>query len=145
MKRAAILGLSLFIVGAVLQAGGANSGQSDKSFQSFWASFKQAVINGNSESVSRLSKFPIGMSSPANNILSRSELRERFNELFINQVDAAQCFAHTKPSQDTENREIFTVACRYAGGSDAAAYQFEHTKVGWKFTHFQLSTTCRCR
>lgn len=145
MKRAVILGLCLFLGGIALPVGGANSAQSDDSFQSFWTRFKMAVISRRSETVAQLSRFPIGMSFPAPDIKNRSELRQRFREVFVDQVNAPQCFARTEPSRDTENPELFTVACRYDKGSDAAAYQFEHTKSGWRFTHFQLSTTCRCR
>jgi len=145
MKRAAILALCLFLGGTALPVGGANSAQSDDTFQSFWRSFKMAVISGSRETVAHLSKFPIGMSSPAPSIKNRSELRQRFREVFVDPVNASQCFARTEPSRDTENRELFTVACRNDKGSDAAAYQFEHTKSGWRFTHFQLSTTCPCR
>lgn len=104
-----------------------------------------AVISGDRETVAHLSKFPIGMLYPASNIKNRSELRQRFREVFVAQVNASECFTRTQPSRDTENRELFTVACRYDKGSDAAAYQFEHTESGWRFSHFQLSTTCRCR
>ena len=145
MKRAVILSLCLFIGVTALPVGGANFARRDDTFQSFWTRFKMAVINGNRETVAQLSKFPIGISSPAANIKNRSELRQRFREVFVDQVNASQCFSGTEPSQDTENAELFTVACRYDRGSDAAAYQFEHTKSGWRFTHFQLSTTCRCR
>jgi hypothetical protein len=145
MKRAIILSLCLFISGAAVSVGGTNFAQSDDSFQSFWTRFKMAVISGGRETVAHLSKFPIGMSFPATNIKNRSELRQRFREVFVDQVNASQCFAGTEPSRDTENPELFTIACRYDKGSDAAAYQFEHTKSGWRFTHFQLSTTCRCR
>lgn len=145
MKRAAILGLCLFLGGTALPVGGANSRQSDDTFQSFWTSFKMAVISGRRENVAHLSKFPIGVSLPASNIKNRSELRQRFREVFVDPINASQCFAGTEPSPDTENPGMFTVACRYNKGSDAAAYQFEHTKSGWRFTHFQLSTTCRCR
>jgi hypothetical protein len=145
MKRAGILGLCLFLAGTALRVGGANSAQKDDSFQSFWTTFKMAVIRRRRETVAHLSNFPIGMSFPAPNIRNRSELRQRFREVFVDPVNASKCFARTEPSQDTENRELFTVACRNDTGSDAAAYQFEHTKSGWRFTHFQLSTTCRCR
>lgn len=145
MKRAVILGLCLFLSGTALSVGGAKSAQSDDNFQSFWARFKTAVINGNRENVAQLSKFPIGISSPAPNIKNRFELRQRFREVFVDPINASECFARTEPSRDTENPELFTVACRYDRGSDAAAYQFEHTKSGWRFTHFQLATTCRCR
>ena len=114
-------------------------------FQSFWKSFKAAVIRGDRNAVATLSKFPIGVLYPAANIKNRSELRQRFREVFAAQVDASQCFARTEPARDTENEELFTVVCRYDRGSDAAAYQFEHTESGWRFTHFQSSTTCRCR
>jgi len=145
MRRVVILGLCLFLGATVLPVGGANSGPGDYSFQSFWTKFKLAVISGDKQTVAQLSKFPIGMLNPATNIKNRAELRQRFGEVFLAQVNASECFTRTQPSRDTENREMFTVACRYDKGSDAAAYQFERTKSGWRFTHFQLSTTCRCR
>jgi hypothetical protein len=114
-------------------------------FPAFWQEFRSAVISSDKKTVAALSRFPIGVSLPASNIKNRSELRQRFREVFVDPINASQCFAQTEPSPDTENPELFTIACRYKGGSDAAAYQFEHTKSGWKFTHFQLSTTCRCR
>jgi len=145
MKRAIILGLCLFLGATALPMGGAKSAQNNDSFQSFWTRFKEAVISGHTETVAQLSRFPIGISSPAANIKTRFELRQRYREVFADQINAAECFAQTEPSRDTENPEVFTVACRYNKGSDAAAYQFEHTKSGWRFTHFQLSTTCKCR
>jgi hypothetical protein len=145
MKRAVFLALCLFLGGTALPVGGANSAQTNNAIQSFWTSFKMAVINQRPETVAQLSRFPIGISFPATNIKSRSELRQRFREVFVDQIDASQCFARTEPSRDPEHPELFTVACRYDKGNDAAAYQFEHTKSGWKFTHFQLSTTCHCR
>jgi len=145
MKRIIIFGLCLFLGGAVLSFGGSNSAQSNDSFRSFWTKFKAAVMNGHKESNAQLSQFPIGISSRAPSIKNPSELRQRFREIFVDRVNAPECFARTEPSQDTENPEIFTVACRYDKGSDAVAYQFEHTRSGWRFTHFQLSTTCRCR
>ena len=145
MKRAAILGLCIFLGGTAIPVGGTKAAPGDDVFRSFWTKFKVAVINGNTETVAQLSRFPIGMSSPAPKIKNGPELRQRFREVFADKVNASECFARTEPSRDTENPEMFTVACRYDNGSDAAAYQFEHTKSGWRFTHFQLSTTCRCR
>jgi hypothetical protein len=146
MKRAAILSLFLLLGSAAfLSAGSANTRQSDSDFRSFWTKFKTAVTSGNKETVGQLSKFPLGVSSPALDIKNRSELRQRFREIFVDQVNASECFAHTEPAQDTENAQMFTVACRYNNGSDAAVYQFDRAAAGWKFTHFQLSTTCRCR
>jgi hypothetical protein len=145
MKRAVVLALCLFVAGVVLPAGGSHSAQSNDNFRSFWTSFKTAVIDGRSETVANLSKFPIGVSQPVPEIRDRSALRKRFRELFSEPINAAECFARTEPTQDTERPEVFTVACRFDRGSDAAAYQFEHTKLGWRFTHFQLTTTCRCR
>ena len=145
MRRAAILSLLLFLSGTALAVGGANPAQGDESFDSFWVKFKTAVIGGHKDAVANLSKFPIGISSPAADIKNRSALRLRFREIFDSPINAAECFATTQPSQYTERRDTFTVACRYDKGSDAAAYQFEHTRLGWKFTHFQLTTTCRCR
>jgi hypothetical protein len=145
MKRAAILSLCLFLgATALLPIGSAQSKQSD-TFQSFWTKFKTAVNRGNKESVAQLTKFPLGVLAPTFDIKNRLELRSRFREVFVDPVNVSECFARTEPTRDSENPEMFTVACRYNNGSDAAAYQFERTASGWKFTHFQLSTTCRCR
>ena len=145
MKRAIVLGLSLFLTGVALASGAAYKAQGDDGFRSFWSRFKAAVIADHPDGVAQLSQFPIGISSPAANITNRAELRQRFREVFAGKVNASECFARNEPSRDTENPEMFTVACRYDNGADAAAYQFEHTKAGWRFTHFQLTTTCRCR
>ena len=144
MKRAIFLALCLLIGGPGF-LGGRTSAQSDDAFQYFWKKFKQAVISRDASTVAGLSEFPIGMSFPAAPINDRAELRRRFHEVFIDQVNAVKCFARPAPSVDTENPNLFTVACRNEKGNDAAVYQFARTKTGWRFTHFELSTTCGCR
>src|SRR6267143_6365175 len=69
MKSAAFLSLFLLLSAtALLPVGSANSKQSDNTFPSFWTKFKTAVIRGDRETVAQLSKFPIGMLSPAANV-----------------------------------------------------------------------------
>ncbi len=144
MKRAIFLALFLFIGVTVIPVSH-NSAQNNDGFQSFWKKFKTAVTRGDGQTVAALSQFPLGIASPALNVKDRPELRQRYREIFAEKVNASECFAHTEPTQDTERKDLFTVACRYAEGSDAAAYQFERTRLGWRFTHYQSTTTCRCR
>ena len=100
------------------------------------------------ETVAHLSNFPIGMSFPALNIRNRSELRQRFREVFVDPVNASKCFAQTEPSRDTENPELFTVACRNDTGSDAAAYQVRAHEIGLAIhslsTFYNLPVSVEC-
>jgi len=81
MKIAIIMGLCLVLIcGSTLTVGGAKSPQNDDAFESFWKSFKKAVIHGDRGTIGTLSRFPIGMSYPASNINSGFELRRRYRE-----------------------------------------------------------------
>jgi len=145
MKRTTILGLCLFIVGTFLPIGESKSAQSNRSLESFWQKFKTAVISGDKRAVAGLSKFPLLVAEGAPNIKNSAELSRRFAEVFDQDANAAQCFDKKGPTPDTENADRFTVVCPVNEGKDFVVYEFEQTKLGWKFTHRQFPSICRCR
>ena len=132
MKRLILLSLSLLLSGTALAVALAKPAQ-DASLQNFWQKFKTAVISGNKEAVSNLSRFPIGMSYGIRSVRTKAELRRRFRQVFNEQSDAAQCFAKKQPELDTANPKRFTVACPNEAGDEVVIYEFELTRTGWKF------------
>lgn len=105
-----------------------------ESFDSFWHTFKTAVSKRDVETITRLSKFPIGMSYGIPSIRNKVQLTRRYRQLFNEQSDAAACFNKAKPEMDTANPKHFTVACPDAAGNEVVIYHFEQTRTGWKLT-----------
>jgi hypothetical protein len=106
----------------------------DSSFDTFWQAFKTAVSKRDVETITRLSKFPIGMSYGIPSVRTKAQLTKRYKQVFNEQTDAAACFAKTKPEADADNPRHFSVACPDAGGNEVVIYHFEKTRTGWKFT-----------
>jgi hypothetical protein len=132
MKRATVLCLCLLLGGTAAAAGGLRA-QRNAAFDAFWLKFKAAVIAKDKEAVSRLSKFPIGMSYGMKSVRNKADLSRRYREVFNEQSDAAQCFAGKQPEVDAENPRRFTVACPNEAGDEVVIYEFELTRAGWKF------------
>jgi hypothetical protein len=99
----------------------------------FWQKFKTAVISGNKEAVSGLTRFPIKMSYGIKSVKTKAELRRRFRQVFNEQSDAAQCFARKQPEIDEANPKRFTIACPNEAGEEVVIYEFELSRGGWKF------------
>jgi len=121
MKTLTALSLVLLLTGA-------------ESFDSFWQTFKTAVTKRDTETIVRLSKFPIGMSYGIPSIRNKAQLTRRYRQLFNEQTDAAACFDKAKPEVDAANPKLFSVACPDAAGNEVVIYHFEQTRTGWKFT-----------
>ena len=100
----------------------------------FWQAFKTAVSKRDIETITRLSKFPIGMSYGIPSIKNKAQLTRRYRQLFNEQTDAAACFSKAKPETDAANPKHFSVACPDAAGNEVVIYHFEQTRTGWKFT-----------
>jgi hypothetical protein len=132
VKKSILLSLLLLLSGTALAATAANPTQ-DASLQAFWQKFKTAVISGNKEAVSALSRFPIQMSYGIRSVKTKAELRRRFRQVFKEQSDAAQCFAKKQPELDAANPKRFTVSCPNEAGDEVVIYEFELTRTGWKF------------
>src|SRR5260370_40031487 len=77
MKKATILCLCLLMSGAAV-AMAANGPRANTTFPAFWQKFKTAVISGNKESVSSLSRFPLEMSYGIRTIKNSADLRRRY-------------------------------------------------------------------
>jgi hypothetical protein len=106
----------------------------DSSFDTFWQAFKTAVSKRDVETITRLSKFPIGMSYGIPSVRTKAQLTKRYKQVFNEQTDAAACFAKAKPEADADNPRHFSIACPDAGGNEVVIYHFEKTRTGWKFT-----------
>ena len=142
--RKVSLGLCLLICGAVLPLTSVAFFRRDDSFQTFWTKFKTAVTRRDKKTVARLSKFPIAVADGVPDIQNSAELSRRFSDLFDRQTNAAQCFATKQPVPDTESPDRFTVVC--PNEKDVfVAYEFERTKLGWRFIHRLFPTNCGCR
>jgi hypothetical protein len=73
------------------------------------------------------------MSYGIRSIKNKAELIRRYREVFNKQTNAAQCFARKEPEKDAQNPKRFSVACPNEAGDDVVVYEFELTKIGWKF------------
>jgi len=136
--------LCLVISGTALAMAGRNFSRRTDDFPAFWKKFKSAVISRDKKTIAALSRFPISMSNGVSNISNSAELGRRFGEVFDQDTNAAQCFAETEPTADTESPDRFIVTCPNKG-DNFVVYEFEQTKVGWKFIHRQFPTKCGCR
>jgi hypothetical protein len=144
MKKIVFLSVSLLIGGASLTMA-AHHGQPRKdAFPAFWQKFKAAVLTRDKKAVAALTRFPIGVSNGAPIIQSSAELSRRFSEVFDQDTNAAQCFAKTEPTADTESPDRYTVTCPNKD-DNFVVYEFERTQQGWKFIHRQFPTKCGCR
>ena len=121
MKTITTLSLLLLLTGA-------------DSAETFWQTFKTAVIKRDVETIARLSKFPIGMSYGIPSVKTKVQLSKRYRQVFNEQTNAAACFSKAKIEMDPENAKHFSVACPDAAGNEVVIYHFEQTKTGWKFT-----------
>ena len=121
MKTLTALSLALLLTGA-------------DATDDFWQAFKTAVSKRDIATITRLSRFPIGMSYGIPSIKNKAQLTKRYRQLFNEQTDAAACFNKAKPEMDTANPKHFTVACPDAAGNEVVIYHFEQTRTGWKFT-----------
>jgi hypothetical protein len=124
MKKIVALSLVLLVT----------SQAADSSFDTFWQAFKTAVSKRDVETITRLSKFPIGMSYGIPSVRTKAQLTKRYKQVFNEQTDAAACFAKARPEADADNPRHFSVACPDAGGNEVVIYHFEKTRTGWKFT-----------
>lgn len=133
MRKAALLWLCLLFGGTALAMAGGQSAQSGDAVKTFWQKFKTAVIGVDKETVAAMTRFPLGMSYGIASVKNRAQLLRRWREVFNEQSNAAQCFSKKGPEMDASNPKRFSVACPNEAGDEVVIYEFERTKVGWKF------------
>jgi hypothetical protein len=131
MKKITTLSLLLLLAAPSFATGPA---QTANSFETFWQTFKAAVIKRDVTAVARMSKFPIGMSYGIPAVKTKAQLNRRYRQVFNEQTDAAVCFAKAKPEADTEDPRHFSIACPDAAGNEVVVYHFQQIRTGWKFT-----------
>lgn len=135
MKKGLMLGVCFLLCSVALGSPG-QSWQEDKSFSAFWEKFKAAVIQGDKETVIKLSSFPIRMPGRVKAIKDAADLRLRYKEVFNKRTNAAKCFARddSDPVGQTESGppKEYAVICDMGTG-DVASYSVKLTQAGWKF------------
>lgn len=133
MTKKTIVGLTLAVLVLSLSMTG-KSVQVDQSIQTFWTTFKAAVIKGDRIAVAQMSQFPIEMQYGVPSVRTRAQLTKRYREVFNGETNAAKCFAESKPEVDPQNAKRFTVGCKIQNTGDVVIiYGFVKTKTGWKF------------
>ena len=131
MIRTRLCSLSIGLALVLPLFGAAQSSNND--FQSFWDTFKAAVIKGDKNTVASLAKFPLGMSYGIRSVKTKSDLVRRYGEVFTKQTNAAKCFAAKEPEKDSSNPRKYSVACPDTAGNEVVVYEFERGPNGWKF------------
>ena len=119
----------------VMQASTATAQQSDPSVEQFWSKFRAAVQKTDKSSVVSMSQLPIGMPYGVPKIRTRTQLAQRWRDLFNVQANAAKCFEDAKPVVDPASPNRFTVGCKDEAGNEVVVYGFLRTRSGWKLTY----------
>src|SRR5687767_15894192 len=115
-----------------MQASAATAWQSDPSVEQFWSKFRAAVQRTDKSSVASMSQFPIGMPYGVPKIRTRTQLAQRWRDLFNVQANAAKCFEEAQPVVDPASPNRFTVGCKDEAGNEVVVYGFLRTRNGWK-------------
>ena len=129
MKIKSFLAISLCLLAL------AGSLKAQTEFDTFWATFKSAVIKGDKATVASLTRFPLVVSidegKPAIKkiiIKSIATFRQRYRDIF-GKHQVANCFADKELYQDP-SKQSGQLQCY--DGTYSSLYQFKLTKIGWK-------------
>ena len=105
-------------------------------FSTFWKKFGSAVIAGDKTAVAEMTKFPLSMPYSVTAVRKKEDFLRRYNEIFMGEANAAQCFASAEPrKQSTRRYEIYCPFKETPKDWENAPirFEFELTKSGWKF------------
>ena len=135
--------LACALIGGALALGSSaisrGQGQPD-SFGAFWDKFRAAVINGDKETVARLSQFPIARGYMMKSLKNKAQFMRHYREIFFTETDAAKCFPKAKPFVEKLRPKEVMISCPFASeGSteESFVYTFTRTRTGWKFSSFE--------
>jgi hypothetical protein len=108
----------------------------ENDFPTFWKKFKSAVIAGDKATVAEMTKFPLSMPYLQKAVKNKEDFLRRYNEIFEGEANAAQCFASSKPLNESTQR--YRVYCPFKETPNdwenaPICFIFEQTKGGWKF------------
>ena len=107
----------------------------ESDFSAFWTKFKSAVVAGDKAAVAEMTKFPLSMSYGIKAVKTKSDLLQRYNEVFNGEANAAQCFRSAEPQKESGRYEIYCPFKKTPNDKENAPirFVFELTKSGWKF------------
>jgi hypothetical protein len=105
-------------------------------FSTFWKEFRSAVIVGHKTTVAEMTKFPLSMPYLVTAVKNKEDFLRRYNEIFIGEANAAQCFVSTEPRKESARR--YEIYCPFKDTpkdweNTPIRFLFELTKSGWKF------------
>jgi hypothetical protein len=109
---------------------------SENDFSTFWKKFKSAVIAGDKATVAEMTKFPLSMPYLQKAVKNKEDFLRRYDEIFKGEANAAQCFASSKPLNESTQR--YRIYCPFKETPNdwenaPICFIFEQTKGGWKF------------
>ena len=113
-------------------AGWTAQGNQDPTIVKFWDDFKAAVNTKNVEAVAALTNFPIAMPYGIPSVKNKTQLRQRYKQVFAQQSNAAACFKKAHPEMEAQDPNTFTVTCADQAGNEVVVYRFTKMKSGWK-------------
>jgi hypothetical protein len=105
---------------ALAPAGSAEIKAEGRSFAAFWVQFQAAVVNGDKETIARMTRFPF-----ADEKLTKAAFVKKSDELFSAKV--RRCFRSAKPVKE-DKRDSYSVFC------GETIFVFEKGKDGYQFT-----------
>jgi hypothetical protein len=109
----------------------------ESDFSAFWKKFKAAVAAGDKAAAAEMTKFPLSMPYEVKAVKNKEDFSRRYNEIFKNEANAAQCFGKAEPKKESDKE--YDVYCPFKGTPNdwenaPIRFIFELTKTGWKFT-----------
>ena len=105
-------------------------------FSAFWKKFRSAVIAGDKAAVAEMTKFPLSMSYMVKAVKNKEDFLRRYDEIFIGEANAAQCFKSAEPHKQTDRQyDIYCPFKETPNDKENAPIRFifELTKSGWRF------------
>jgi len=105
-------------------------------FSTFWKKFRSTVIAGDKATVAEMTKFPLSMPYGVKAVKNKENFLRRYNEVFKDEANAAQCFATGKPRKESAGQ--YEIYCPFKGTPNdwenaPIRFIFELTKSGWEF------------
>ena len=108
----------------------------ESDFPAFWKRFKSAVITGDKEAVSEMTRFPLSMSYGIKAVKNKENFLRRYDEIFKGEANAGQCFTKAEPRKESAHQ--YEIYCPFKGTPNdmenaPIRFMFEMTKAGRRF------------
>jgi len=131
-----LISAQTWLAGILILLSFPNAFAQSSDFSAFWKKFKSAVIAGDKATVAEMTKFPLSMSYLVKAVKNKEDFLRRYNEIFKDEANAAQCFASAEPRKQSARR--YDIYCPFKDTpkdweNAPFRFEFELTKTGWKF------------